>query len=121
MRARLADEVNIRDSCQGNPEPSLGRLSFVSHSVGGLIGSQCLAALGGLKDQMVTFLSLCATCATQTPCSKHSSGLPRIFDDRMLGAAVGDGRHGCQQDFPEPAGSRWGSGALSVRGPGSQC
>ena len=70
-------------------------------------------ALRSSQDQMVT------SCASQTPCSRRASRLPRIFDDRMPGAANGDGRHRRQRDFPE-AGPRWESGALSVHDHSSQ-
>ena len=42
------------------------------------------------------------------------------FDNRMPGAADANRRHGRQRDFPESAGSRWESGALSVHDRSSQ-
>lgn len=60
MGVRLADEVKlyVREWCPGKPEPSLGRLSFIAHSVGGLIVRSALPHLEAFKDQMYTFLSL---------------------------------------------------------------
>merc|ERR1712216_56923 len=60
MGDRLAEEVRhfIRDWCPGRPEPALARLSFVAHSVGGLIVRSALPLLEEYNDYMYTYLSL---------------------------------------------------------------
>jgi len=58
MGHRLAQEVHnfIRESCPGK---NLGRLTFVGHSLGGLIIRAALPYLEKFKDKMHGFLSLC--------------------------------------------------------------
>lgn len=59
MGKNLANEVThfVQDWCADAPEPSLGRLSFVTHSVGGLIVRSALPYLEEYKSKMFTFLS----------------------------------------------------------------
>ena len=59
MGKRLASEVAtfIQDNL---PLTSLGRISFVGHSLGGVIIRACLPHLEQFKDKMFTFLSLSA-------------------------------------------------------------
>ncbi len=58
MGYRLAQEVHqhIRESCPGN---QLGRLSFIGHSLGGLIIRAALPYLDKFKSKMHGFLTLC--------------------------------------------------------------
>eukprot|EP00747_Dinoflagellata_sp_TGD_P031166 gnl/TRDRNA2_/TRDRNA2_135095_c0_seq1.p1 gnl/TRDRNA2_/TRDRNA2_135095_c0~~gnl/TRDRNA2_/TRDRNA2_135095_c0_seq1.p1 ORF type:complete len:778 (+),score=143.32 gnl/TRDRNA2_/TRDRNA2_135095_c0_seq1:109-2442(+) len=58
--ANLAEEVRnfIREECPGRPAPTLGRLSFVAHSIGGLIVRSALSLLvEEYGDKMFTFLT----------------------------------------------------------------
>lgn len=57
MGQNLATELKgyIRDWCAG---PALGRLSFVAHSIGGLIVRSALPLLDEYADKMFTFLTL---------------------------------------------------------------
>jgi len=57
MGIRLAQEVMnyIKDWC---PEPTLGRLSFIAHSIGGLIVRAALPLLHEYADRFFTYLSL---------------------------------------------------------------
>ncbi len=59
MGKRLAEEViqYIRESCPG---PNLGRLTFIGHSLGGLIIRAALPHLVMYKDKMHGYLSLCS-------------------------------------------------------------
>ena len=59
MGYRLAEEVNqfIRESCPGT---NLGRLTFIGHSLGGLIIRASLPYLEKYKDKMHGYLSLCS-------------------------------------------------------------
>ncbi len=59
MGYRLAQEVHqyIRESCPGN---QLGRISFIGHSLGGLIIRAALPYLDKLKDKMHGYLSICS-------------------------------------------------------------
>lgn len=53
----MASEVTnfIFDNCPGN---TLGRISFIGHSLGGLIIRSALRFLDEFKDKMYTFLTL---------------------------------------------------------------
>lgn len=57
MGQKLATEVSnfIKDTCPGS---SLGRLSFVGHSLGGLIIRACLPLLEEYSEKMFTFFTL---------------------------------------------------------------
>ena len=57
MGEKLANEVInfITENC---PENTLGRLSFVGHSLGGLIIRTSLQLLEKYKDKMFTYISL---------------------------------------------------------------
>lgn len=57
MGQKLAKEVSdfIKETCPGS---SLGRLSFVGHSLGGLIIRACLPLLEEYADKMYTFFTL---------------------------------------------------------------
>ena len=59
MGYRLAEEVTsfIRESCPGN---NLARLTFIGHSLGGLIIRAALPYLDKFKDKMHGYLSLCS-------------------------------------------------------------
>ena len=59
MGHRLAQEVHnfIRESCPGK---NLGRLTFVGHSLGGLIIRAALPYLEKFKEKMHGYLSLCS-------------------------------------------------------------
>lgn len=59
MGRRLAEEVHqyIRESCPGN---QLGRLTFIGHSLGGLICRAALPHLEKYKDKFHGFLTLCS-------------------------------------------------------------
>jgi pimeloyl-ACP methyl ester carboxylesterase len=59
MGERLAEEVSqfIRESCPG---ANLGRLTFIGHSLGGLIIRAALPHLERFKDKMHGYLSLCS-------------------------------------------------------------
>ena len=59
MGQKLADEVHqyIRESCPGS---QLGRLTFIGHSLGGLILRAALPHLEKYKDKMHGFLTLCS-------------------------------------------------------------
>ena len=59
MGQKLADEVHqyIRESCPGS---QLGRLTFIGHSLGGLIIRAALPYLEKYKDKMHGFLTLCS-------------------------------------------------------------
>lgn len=60
MGEKLAAEVRtyIQDWCAGEPpEPSFARLSFVTHSVGGLIARAALPFLAEFHDRMHAFMS----------------------------------------------------------------
>ncbi len=59
MGYKLAQEVHqfIRESCPGN---NLGRLTFIGHSLGGLIIRASLPYLEKFKDKMHGYLSLCS-------------------------------------------------------------
>lgn len=59
MGYRLSEEVNqyIRESCPGS---NLGRLTFIGHSLGGLIIRAALPYLDKYKDKMHGYLSLCS-------------------------------------------------------------
>lgn len=60
MGERLADEVRgfVKDWCPGcPPEPSLGRLSFIAHSAGGLIVRSALTMLTEYTSKMHTFMT----------------------------------------------------------------
>jgi hypothetical protein len=60
MGERLAEEVRgfIKDWCPGvPPEPSLGRLSFIAHSAGGLIVRSALPLLSEYSRKMHTFMT----------------------------------------------------------------
>lgn len=59
MGKRLAEEVHqyIRESCPGN---QLGRLTFIGHSLGGLIIRAALPLLEKYKDKFHGFLTLCS-------------------------------------------------------------
>ncbi len=59
MGAKLAEEVHqyIRESCPGN---QLGRLTFIGHSLGGLIIRAALPKLEKYKDKFHGFLTLCS-------------------------------------------------------------
>lgn len=59
MGERLALEVTqfIRESCPGS---NLGRLTFIGHSLGGLIIRAALPFLVGYKDKFHGYLSLCS-------------------------------------------------------------
>lgn len=58
MGYRLAQEVFqfIRENCPGN---QLSRISFIGHSMGGLIIRACLPYLDKFKDKMHGFVTLC--------------------------------------------------------------
>jgi len=57
MGEKLSNEVInfITENC---PENTLGRLSFVGHSLGGLIIRASLPALEKFSDKMYTYISL---------------------------------------------------------------
>lgn len=57
MGKKLAEEVTnfIFDNCPGN---TLGRISFIGHSLGGVIIRSSLRFLDEFKDKMHTFMSL---------------------------------------------------------------
>jgi alpha-beta hydrolase superfamily lysophospholipase len=59
MGVRLAEEVSqfIRESCPGT---NLGRLTFIGHSLGGLIIRASLPHLERFKDKFHGYLSLCS-------------------------------------------------------------
>lgn len=59
MGVRLSDEVInfVRESCPGS---NLGRLTFIGHSMGGLIIRAALPFLERFKDKMHGYLSLCS-------------------------------------------------------------
>ena len=59
MGKKLAEEVHqyIRESCPGN---QLGRLTFIGHSLGGLIIRAALPLLEKYKDKFHGFLTLCS-------------------------------------------------------------
>jgi len=59
MGAKLAEEVQsyIRESCPGS---QLGRLTFIGHSLGGLIIRAALPHLDRYKDKMHGFMTLCS-------------------------------------------------------------
>ena len=59
MGHRLAQEVHnfIRESCPGK---NLGRLTFIGHSLGGLIIRAALPYLEKFKEKMHGYLSLCS-------------------------------------------------------------
>lgn len=59
MGQRLADEVHqyIRESCPGS---QLARLTFIGHSLGGLILRAALPLLEKYKDKMHGYMSLCS-------------------------------------------------------------
>ena len=59
MGYRLSEEVHqyIRESCPGS---NLGRLTFIGHSLGGLIIRSALPHLEKYKDKMYGYLSLCS-------------------------------------------------------------
>jgi alpha-beta hydrolase superfamily lysophospholipase len=59
MGYRLSEEVNqfIRESCPGS---NLSRLTFIGHSLGGLIVRAALPYLEKFKDKMHGYLSLCS-------------------------------------------------------------
>jgi len=60
MGERLAEEVRgfVKDWCPGfPPEPSLGRLSFIAHSAGGLIVRSALPLLSEYSHKMHTFMT----------------------------------------------------------------
>mmetsp|Transcript_124487 Transcript_124487/g.229420 ORF Transcript_124487/g.229420 Transcript_124487/m.229420 type:complete len:775 (-) Transcript_124487:159-2483(-) len=59
MGRNLAVEVKdfVRDWCPGRPELSLGRLSFIPFSMGGLIVRSALPLLEEYHDKLYTFLS----------------------------------------------------------------
>lgn len=59
MGQKLAEEVEqyIRESCPGS---QLGRLSFVGHSLGGLIIRAALPLLDKYKDKMHGYMTLCS-------------------------------------------------------------
>lgn len=60
MGANLAEEVTgfVEDWCPGPPEQSLGRLSFITFSIGGLIVRSALPLLARYRNNMYTFLSI---------------------------------------------------------------
>ena len=55
----MAEEVHqyIRESCPGS---QLGRLTFIGHSLGGLIIRAALPLLDKYKDKMYGYMSLCS-------------------------------------------------------------
>ncbi len=57
MGQKLASEVQtfVCDNCPGT---TLGRISFIGHSLGGVIIRTALQYLGDFKDKMFTYLSL---------------------------------------------------------------
>ena len=59
MGQKLADEVHqyINESCPGS---QLGRLSFIGHSLGGLIIRASLPHLDKYKDKFHGYLTLCS-------------------------------------------------------------
>jgi len=59
MGANLADEVRcyIQDFCSCHGQLPLGRLSFVAHSIGGLIVRSALPRLSDFRDKMYTILT----------------------------------------------------------------
>ena len=59
MGQRLAEEVHqyIRESCPGS---QLGRLTFIGHSLGGLIIRAALPLLEKYKEKFHGFLTLCS-------------------------------------------------------------
>uniref|UniRef100_A0A7S3FS89 DUF676 domain-containing protein n=1 Tax=Strombidium rassoulzadegani TaxID=1082188 RepID=A0A7S3FS89_9SPIT len=59
MGKKLADEIHqyIRESCPGS---QLGRLTFIGHSLGGLIIRAALPMLEKYKDKFHGFLTLCS-------------------------------------------------------------
>jgi predicted alpha/beta hydrolase family esterase len=59
MGKRLAEEVHqyIRESCPGS---QLGRLTFIGHSLGGLIIRAALPLLEKYKDKFHGFMTLCS-------------------------------------------------------------
>ena len=59
MGYRLSEEVNdfIRESCPGS---NLSRITFIGHSLGGLIIRAALPHLDKYKDKMHGYLSLCS-------------------------------------------------------------
>jgi len=59
MGYKLSEEVAtfIRESCPGN---NLARLTFIGHSLGGLIIRAALPYLEKFKDKMYGYLSLCS-------------------------------------------------------------
>mmetsp|Transcript_7619 Transcript_7619/g.6985 ORF Transcript_7619/g.6985 Transcript_7619/m.6985 type:complete len:90 (+) Transcript_7619:1954-2223(+) len=58
MGYKLAQEVHqyIRESCPGN---NLSRLTFIGHSLGGIIIRAALPYLDKFKDKMHGYLTLC--------------------------------------------------------------
>jgi len=59
MGENLADEVRrfVRDWCPGRPQSTLDRLSFIAHSVGGLIVRSALPLLQEFHSKLRTFVS----------------------------------------------------------------
>jgi len=57
MGEKLSTEA-INFISQNCPENTLGRLSFVGHSLGGLIIRACLPYLDKYQDKMFTYASL---------------------------------------------------------------
>jgi alpha-beta hydrolase superfamily lysophospholipase len=59
MGQKLAEEVHqyVRESCPGS---QLGRLTFIGHSLGGLIIRAALPGLEKYKDKFHGFLTLCS-------------------------------------------------------------
>lgn len=62
MAARLAEEVKsfVQNCCPGMPSANLGRLSFVCHSIGGLIVRAALPLLQEFHDKLSTYVSFSA-------------------------------------------------------------
>eukprot|EP00929_Paragymnodinium_shiwhaense_P091389 TRINITY_DN51362_c0_g2_i1.p1 TRINITY_DN51362_c0_g2~~TRINITY_DN51362_c0_g2_i1.p1 ORF type:complete len:785 (+),score=185.74 TRINITY_DN51362_c0_g2_i1:297-2651(+) len=60
MGEHLADEVTnfVKDWCPGKPEATLGRLTFVAHSIGGLIVRSALPYLDELQQHFHAYISL---------------------------------------------------------------
>lgn len=57
MGKRLSDEIRkyIKDWC---PQGKLNRISFIGHSMGGLILRACFPHLDDMKEKFHTFLTL---------------------------------------------------------------
>lgn len=57
MGVKLSSEVSlfISENCPSN---TLGRISFIGHSLGGLIIRSCLEHLKEFSDKMYSFISL---------------------------------------------------------------